>query len=281
MKALLALVLVGGCAPSAGGIAAAGYLAQLAKQDCAVEARCGLIGLSEESSCQAAAPDDSALTAEAAGRLAFDSKLAQRCLMLDDARGCSADAHRAYEAECGSVFVGRVAVGGACMESGECAGGGDCEVTASGTAGNCLAALAVGQRCDPEADHCGHSAACDPISMLCAADGAATLGALGDACQVDLFGDTDCALGLYCDDSLTTPSCATPLAAGADCATLFACADSLSCAGLTIDASSGAVTSDGKCSPFADVGGACDASADVSGCPFDMRCEAGACVAGP
>jgi hypothetical protein len=184
--------------------------------------------------------------------------------------------------------------------------------TSSGCAGTCKANLTVGTTCDPNNDLCDSTSSCDGTTMKCVARvgmgqtcgsspqcqanlfckgftpaDTTTMpptpevpgtckgpGAVGEACTTGFFGDTDCSLGLYCNDSLTSPVCATTLAAGADCDSFYACTDPNTCIGLNYDMNNMVIK--GKCGPYLDVGGMCtaDPMAFITACPGDTTCDA-------
>ena len=246
-------------------------------------------------------------------RLSYNATAGKACAADLAAEGCSVDAAFDDPADCDQVYTGLVAVGGVCMSSLECAAGNWCDAGAStgtdGCAGVCKANTATGATCDPNDPHCGAADYCDGTSMKCTtaataeqacddspqcatglfckgfipADDTTTpptpetpgvckgRGQLGDACTSGFFGDTDCQIGLTCPD--TTSVCTAPLVAGSTCSSGSECADGLACIGVTSDPNTGDITMMGKCGPYLEVGAACVAGADETGCTLDTTCD--------
>lgn len=117
--------------------------------------------------------DNEALTA---GRLEYDAGAAADCVGAIDGAACAVQLGSADA--CDRIFVGRVAAGGACKGSDECAGDATCEGGGGDTFGMCVALATVGMSCD--ATSCVRSAWCDFTTTTCAADKAN-----GMACSFD------------------------------------------------------------------------------------------------
>lgn len=124
-----------------------------------------------------------------AGRLGYDSAAAGECLDAAAGAACGGAAPTS-SAACDRVFVGKVAVGGACEDDDECAG----EATCDGDPGACVALPALGAACTGS---CVTGAYCDFDTSVCLA-----LQANGTACDFDF----ECESG-FCDD--TGMTCAT------------------------------------------------------------------------
>jgi hypothetical protein len=315
--------LLAACSSGGGGLDINSFNKQSGIAQCVWSARCGQIGASEEKQCETdvatgAAKYPSAYSindAIAKKRVKFSSSGAQACLDAIGKAGCSVDAYFDLLGKCGSIAVGLVPVGGACLDYGECVPGSYCDqgaATSSGCMGTCKANLTAGTTCDPNNDLCDSTSACDATSMKCVArvgtgqtcgdspqctsdlfckgytpSDSTTMpptpevpgtckgpGAVGEACTSGFFGNTDCALGLYCNDSLASPVCAQLLALGADCDSFYACTDPNTCIGLNYDMNNMVIK--GKCGPYLDVGGMCtaDPNAFITGCPNDTTCDA-------
>jgi hypothetical protein len=247
------------------------------------------------------------------GRLKYDATLAAKCLEDGNALGCTLDQYLIeFPRKCAPVFTANVAVGGACKADIECIGG-YCNmgagVSTDGCPGTCAAYTATGATCDSNDPHCAPTDSCNSTSKKCvtrAASGAACGGSnpscqtglfcrgyvaasgttpetpgtcggpgkVGDACAMGFFGNTNCTPGLWCDDTGASPVCREHIAAGAECKSYYwACADGTDCIGLTLDSSTGEVTTPGHCGKYLDVNSACAAS-DVTGCPYSTSCDA-------
>jgi len=141
-----------------------------------------------------------------AGRIAYDGNKARSCLeILDAATSCSRQVLNAPDATatCDDVLVGKVAAGGDCFFSAECAQGGTCQM--------------ANPNCDPFAACCGGT---------CVGGGPAL--AAGADCS---SGQGPCAAGTVCTTSAdgSAATCATVVTTfGGSCAT-NPCAGSLVC----------------------------------------------------
>jgi len=252
--------------------------------------------------------------AEAVGskRLAFDETAVAACISAIQNAGCTPDQLSAALLLCNKIYQPLVAVGAACRAQEECTAG-YCEQGPNGSdgcAGTCTNFLAEGATCDPNNDHCAGTDFCDGTTKKCTArvgSGVACgdspqctqdlfcigfvpaqmgqpgkqgsckpQGQVGDECGIDPFtGATSCTPGLYCDLSGATSACKERLAPATDCSQPGSCVDGFACVGLKLNHMTGAVTAKGKCTMFADVGAACDPTADDDGCPADTNCDAG------
>jgi hypothetical protein len=242
-----------------------------------------------------------------AGRATFDAAAAKACIDGWSQIPCSDKSVIIWPpTACSRVLVGRVALGGACYGTRDCAGG-RCDATTA-CPGVCVAAPVPGDACS--------GVFCDGASrLLCVAGRCATEGGVGAACDDRL----DCEQGLACLSS----ACATAMEAGGacsrndDCAeglycllpgsgggggggvctpqvarggtcredqahvgALGQCALGLGCAGSVYDAVSGRITP-GTCEPAVDAGGACSAVATWNGCLPHLACVGGVCVVPP
>lgn len=198
----------------------ADFEAALAIANCKNEAKCGVIGASEEAACEAAAvayakgyPQPySRAEATAAKRLGYSAAQAQACVDALEAAGCTPDQLVNADQICGTVFSGLVSPGNSCSSDGECQGG-YCDrgagSIAAGCAGVCVAWIAVAAACDPTND------LCDPAAGFCRdttstdggpvddagntlSTGVCTAWAkMADACD-DTTGNVYCGPGLFC-----------------------------------------------------------------------------------
>ena len=125
-----------------------------------------------------------------AGRLGYDSAAAGECVAAADGAACGGAAGGVDSEACDRVFVGQVAIGGACEGDDECAGEASCE----GDPGACEALPALGAPC---IGPCVSGAYCDFATSVCT-----TLKSNGAACDSEFECQSD-----YCDD--TTMQCAT------------------------------------------------------------------------
>jgi len=242
---------------------------------------CGVFSASQEASCdrvlaaqvEAGKSVYSVDEALAAGRLVFDPAAAQACTASVAAAHCDTESRLALgevfvnpqtgaavlldpytltNAPCAGVLKGRVAPGGSCKADGECVAGWCDNHDVPGCLGTCTPFATgdcTGQRCPP-GDYC------DPGQNRCVALAAPVTHALGEGCTVQ-YGLDDCDLGLYCDP---THVCADRLTAGVVCSSPSQCADGLWC------------SSGGVCTPFSDIGQACDV------CAGDAACVAQKCA---
>jgi hypothetical protein len=231
----------------------------------------------------------------AAGRLGFDAATALKCLDASKTKTCFDQL--APQAICAAVYAGLVADNGACQANAECATG-YCDrgtTLHDGCAGTCKPFTAEGATCGTGHPACAPSDYCDSATSKCKARSAASGtcdpdkgpfcqpglycigttcqapgGGLGAACASGLFGSS-CDDAFHCDD---TAKCAARQADGGTCASFDACDDGLDCVGLVVDQSTGAVTTNGACKAYLDVGGACDSTLAESGCPGGTACDA-------
>ena len=236
------------------------------------------------------------------GRAAFDPVQARACLAALSGRGCGRVT--ATPTACFNAVHGLVPDGGACAWYLECAHGfcsGDtgCPSTCVGALGqgaqcpdkvtnaqcdlrlgvDCIASvcsppLAAGAVCD-ETSRCAAGLYCDSFASKCAA--------LKNE-QVVCGADEECADGLYCQQSSGGGLCRKKVAQGLPCgedpdhATSAAseCQDGLLCAGF-----SRKPLQPGACAAPGDVGAACAAGRDVTGCARGLNCSGGACALPP
>jgi hypothetical protein len=223
-----------------------------------------------------------------AGRLRYDPAAAARC--LDAGRTALCPARPFAGDACLGVFVGLVAVGGACTTSADCAGGGACDAPSCPggcCVGTCLAPsgatpplqVAVGQPCQQhedcvddaycEADHTCHAMPdaagehclygcttgdlhCDPATETCV-----PFARLGEACD----GAAPPCSGTYafCDGAVCQPR----PGAGEPCDEHRTCVAGGRCLG-------------GVCTPRGTAGGPCASDDD---CDYACDRAAGVCVA--
>jgi hypothetical protein len=165
----------------------------------------------------------------AAGAIRYDGAAAQRC--LDGLGDCSQLPLSAatQPAACRAVFVGTVAVDGACQRSEECSGDSYCATSTSTTGscpGTCKPRKAVGSTCVADAqcqqqglrgvgtcvfdEASGTQAICRDVTR-------GAPGAEGARCGLDVqtFVQAGCATGLYCNRG--TDTCQRPIADGMPC----------------------------------------------------------------
>jgi hypothetical protein len=134
-----------------------------------------------------------------AGRMAYDPYAAAECrdLPIPDASVQLGENEQYFMPEpCSRVFLGRVAIGGACSYHEECEGQTQCVPSGEASCGGtCQARLAVGVPCDPQrtlcaiGSHCGSSDA----GYLCAPNSGQ-----GGPCEDDM----DCKPGFECDNNV-------------------------------------------------------------------------------
>jgi len=170
-----------------------------------------------------------------AGNMSFDAAEAQRCADAFAGSNCSLEIAN----ECDHVFVGNVAVGGACTQSDECVDGGYCNDTLT-CPGMCEAGLSAGTACAdasgvcqsgltclaegvcgarrPNGEPCEDNSECrsyycDDESGRCANPPESFSKAEGEACDVS----ADCGEDLYCDTTQAVPSCTPAAKLGEPC----------------------------------------------------------------
>lgn len=164
----------------------------------------------------------------AAGVIRYDGAAAQQC--LDALRDCSLLplSPTRQPAVCRAVFLGTVAVDGACQRSEECLGDSYCAVSTSttgGCPGTCKPRRSVGSPCvaDAQCQQQGlrGAAACVFDATLargvCRDVTRGPAGAEGARCDLDpqTFVEATCAAGLYCNRGTTR--CERPIAEGQPC----------------------------------------------------------------
>ncbi len=185
-----------------------------------------------------------------AGRMSYDAEKAGKCRAEGRrlrAAGGLADAGL----ECVDIFVGNVALGGACSLSEECAADAYCKPSSNAScSGTCVARLAVDTPCRPTSDLCADGARCMDVAgqFKCVAPAG-----LNESCV-----SRDCASGLACIQDV----CVSPGDVGATCVDLLDsgdCRDGLAC----VRGSAGTAT----CVQRANLGESCGATADDGGVP--------------
>lgn len=292
-----------------GTVTAAAFPAAFGQAVCEVQSRCRGEARYLEQQCE----DDSAsiyaadlAKAIAAGKSKFDAAQAQACLDGLRARGCDREAPEVDQA-CERAVLGTIPAGASCSWLFECATG-RCIADGPGACpAKCVAVGAEGANCN--------GASCDlRAGVTCIDNVCSKLHAVdqkcfstGD-CALDLYcdgfgkcsqrafeqascsGDTQataneqCAAGLYCDQGSEGGLCRRKIAAGASCTAASAdaigsaCVDGNVCKGFSF-AKSGVTA--GTCTPLGDVGAACVASAQVTGCGDGLVCAAGKCAEKP
>jgi hypothetical protein len=129
-----------------------------------------------------------------AGREAYDGSAAGSCIDALESTACTALDDT--PASCDQMFTGKVAVGGACAENGECTGSAFCKGATNGNVdGMCTALPASGEAC-PDF-HCAKGSYCK--DGTCAAPQAD-----GQSC----FGDDECQSG-HCIANGDAQQCGT------------------------------------------------------------------------
>jgi len=273
------------------------YIAQYAEL-CDWAARCGYIGRSQETKCVMDSQtyyDQTVRVSQTydvdaairAGRLSINSGAANQCLGLIRASTCSTSSFLfGFSSTCQQVYQGRVAPGGQCSASVECAGGTCAFTTPGGNSCNgiCVAWAAEGQSCatagcDPSRHFCDASrvcrargnigAACRPSSfgsgecidgLGCTSAGiCARPGSGGEACASGL-----CAKGFHCVGTGTSSVCAADVRHGDTCPDPLACPDGDRCVGTAPGTS-------GICTRVLDVNDVCDPARDA--CPSTAPCS--------
>lgn len=251
----------------------------MALQECADQLRCGLIGAAGIPECESVRLQ--ALNARrvvysiddaiAAGRLSYDPASARACIEESPRRACppaplwTTDYYRAparpLAASCLAALQGLVPAGEACQDSRECANGW-CETKTRGCAGICRPWRNEGDRCTVD-DECAPPRRCNQCTCV-------TPRGVGASCA----GKEECGDDEYCD-SAKGGVCNSRLPDGATCASEFACRNGSACIGLTFTEMKNITTvlKPGQCNPISDDGGKCDATADVTGCPYYAVCS--------
>lgn len=315
---VLVLALVGACggdggdspvdagARDAGSISAEGFARESARLQCEIALRCESrfafgAALSQAGCHPGNRYYDAQIMAVAAGRAEFDAEAAAAC--LEGLAGVTCFEGTSNEvSECGRVFTGTVALGGACttptlytLRSLECAAGASCSVGAT-CPGACVAPPARGgngDACDPtmacDADHVCRDGVCvarrgagaecashyDCQSGLFCGPGAGATNACldpsaivapGGPCLLTPLSDSCPAeLVCVCDDCDLAGTCVTPVAIGARCEATAPCGHSARCV-------------DGTCRPIAMPKGDCSTGAV---CPLTHACDGSICRALP
>lgn len=240
------------------------------------------------------------------GRIEYNGDQAEECLQalsaeLDGAR-CAANFDTDDIPACDSVFVGKVAAGGDCAITAECANGLFCEaVSSQACGGRCQALSAEGEGCGsnaapcdddttcliPEgqgtgmcvADHsianneyCSDTAQCDRNSICagnrCRAKQDANVVMENDNCDLDL--SDICQPGLVCTDLnliFQQGTCKPPGGQGAPCYLLTECAVGFTCRDAT-------VFNRGSCEPVGMEGDECSDDFDCA----SFVCRDGECA---
>lgn len=285
-------------------------------QDCYGDALVRLLtGTTTSAACEARAEagyTNAALpryqAAIAMGTLTYDGSQAGACVDALTAEGCAAVTART-PAACDLLFVGHVALGGACALDEECAGDAYCSVTTA-CPGTCQAYGASGSACTRDQAcqtglRCGNGtcmapggagAACqgttgvDCSGGLICAGGSATragvctsvdavfVGAMGAACNPT--NGQLCMQGLSCIvASATSQTCgAGGLAAGSACSLSLPdmCAAGFYCMGPSLAVMPPVF--DGTCAPLPLAGQACATVVAGQSCADGSICQANVCV---
>ena len=296
---LLALAL--GCAKAT--VSARDFPALFARAVCEVQMTCRGEATFLEQQCEADsgalfAPDlDKALAAKKA---VFDPGQAQACLDGLRARGCDRTPPEVDQA-CERAVTGTLQKGQPCSWIFECAQG-RCEpALAGGCPASCGTAAGEGQSCaDSPCDlraglrcienvcsrlhapggKCSSDSDCAPGLYCDGFDKCSTRAFEQASCQ----SDTECATGLFCDAGAEGGLCRKRFAQGASCTAASeqsiatACAEGLVCKGFRF-AKTGATP--GTCVTLGQIGAACVASAQVTGCAEGLSCNGGFCADKP
>jgi hypothetical protein len=208
-----------------------------------------------------------------AGHIKFDGEAAKSCMDEISQAGCTFTAFPRHDV-CQDVFVGLVAVGGSCVISDECVGGGDCLASDStcdrsvsccpGTCEPGHTKVALGAHCRSTLD-CDDDAYCTSTTQVCTALATSE----GAACD-DLFG---CTGDLLCNVDAQTQqytTCYRPAARGAACvaSSFLPCADERDYCDPTTN----------TCAALPGVGQACGTGA---ACVAYATCSNSTCTARP
>jgi hypothetical protein len=299
MRVAIAALLLAGC--HSHGVSSPDEFATAYPQAlCALYVRCGNIAAADAARCASNSTDrftvGEQVAAVAAGRLGFDLDAANACLDRIAASNCNDYVQAATL--CAPTFPAALSVGSPCDLYDECIGG-ICSFSAPATCGGtCVAFTATGATCGSSVTPCDEARDyCDPDTQQCtpippvgaSCHGVCALGFFckgyiasingmpdqpgvctafgkeGEACQT--AADFHCDLGLSCDGSF---HCARLVAAGGPCSDSDGCQAGNYCNGDT-----------GTCTARPDVGGPCSNSGKTQngGCPSDLQCMAGTCVA--
>ncbi len=126
----------------------------------------------------------------ASGRLGYHGDVAARCVA--DLRGATCGtSSQVFRGTCDQIFVGAVAIGGACADNDECASG-LCDQSVGAAEGACATPPTAGMACIDET--CADSAYCEAQQ----AGGALCLAKLADGA---LCATNEACLSGYCDDA--------------------------------------------------------------------------------
>lgn len=224
-----------------------------------------------------------------AGVVRYDGAAAKRCVAAIGQSCESLDFETSPEA-CDLVFVGTVAMGGACQRSEECSGAAFCAKTSS-TAGPVCPGRCTAQR--PQGAECESSAQCDAAGLTgapictytqegenyvgrCRERRVGAPAAVGQACGFDqaTATTTPCADGLVCGRNPRV--CVTPLARGASCSPdASICADTDVCRAET----QGGAPSCGPIQVVSTVGANCASPTTYCNPLSLLTCEEGTCAA--
>lgn len=300
---LLLSALACGGGSKAPTVTAAEFPAAFGKAVCQVKSSCHQEAAYVEAQCEeesSAVYGTDLAKAIAAGKATFDAAQAQACIDGLKARGCGRTPP-AVDQACEQAVRGTVAAGGSCNWLYECATGrcepesaGACPATCKPVAGNgascpdpacdfraglrcidnvCSALHTAGQKCK-SVDDCGVDFYCDATDQ-CAARG-------GELASCEENGQ--CAAGLFCDVSSEGGLCKKQIAPGQACtatslgAIRNACVDGSVCKGFAFTKTA---STKGTCTALGDVGAACAATADVTGCAEGLVCTNGKCAEKP
>jgi hypothetical protein len=206
----------------------------------------------------------------------------------------------AFDASCGALLVGTVAVGEPCVDDSQCADGNAClrDDAFAGCARSCRAILGVNDSCVDRRDDCQDDARCDGtvcVSRNLTATGAQCFGheecASGRCFDFvcaeksvrggECVAEGDCQFGQYCRPLPPSTGllgiCEDFSAAADECGFAIRCAGNQLCAGFARRAGGG--NTNGVCRPTpADVGDPCVPVADGfdradTGCFGDLVCN--------
>ena len=288
-----------------GGVGIDDFQEKLGEAFCKNAVECGQAP--DQASCEAALQLESrffeTVVAKAKAKvITYDSGLGSDCIDSYATAGCAFTGfHSDTDDPCADMFVGTVAVGGACTISLECANQGICEATdpncdpdVTCCPGTCMAtpaAVPIGGNCATAPCETGY---CSSVTDICTVP----LATAGAACT-----DFDaCANPMYCNVFAASPTCVAPAARGATCDPnmLLPCIDSRDyCDALTTKCTPNVAvgqacggTNEANCIGYADCGpsmtcvafalaGAACPTGDDSACLGDLDCPSGTCTLPP
>jgi len=281
------------------GVSIDDYAAKYLDAYCNSAVRCSDSASAAE--CKATNPIDgesTVLDAVKGGTIAYDEGQAQACIDEVSGQNCNFEGFYTTSA-CDTVFTGKVAMGGACQISAQCAGDATCVQTdmncdrdtmcCAGTCGAPSTTVAMGGSCAAETAECAEGTYCNG-SDVCAA----LITTAGTACDSFLA----CANPMICNIFADMPTCEKPAGKGETCSldALIACADfsqfcdpaTMKCVAAVavggacpdgVDCVGYATCVSGTCQKNADKGGACsDTGVECLG---SLDCTNGSCVAPP